>query len=99
MRTRRSDCGNVSGCSTNVLKVENSAVFAPMPRARVRTATAVKPGVLQRDRMAIFIGQQWVTGVDACVDYIRANDCMTCAKATTRALRIALQIIGIWTGL
>src|SRR5216683_2529093 len=34
------------------LMTEKSAVFAPMPRARVRTATAVKPGDLRSMRVA-----------------------------------------------
>src|SRR5918996_4586351 len=52
MRTSRSECGNLSGCSTRVSNAENSAVFAPMPSASVITATAVNPGDLRSWRKA-----------------------------------------------
>src|SRR5215475_6053292 len=51
-RARRSACGNVSGCSTNVLNVLNSAVFAPIPSASVTTAIDVNPGDLRSWRKA-----------------------------------------------
>src|SRR5262249_21383485 len=51
-RTSRSACGNVSGCSTNVLNALKSAVFAPIPSASVTTATRVNPGDLRSWRKA-----------------------------------------------
>ncbi len=43
-RTSCCGCGTGKSRSANPLSRENIAVFAPMPRASVATATAVKPG-------------------------------------------------------
>ena len=43
-RWTRSASGNGSGCRTTAENTLKMAVVAPMPRARVRTATAVKSG-------------------------------------------------------
>ena len=42
--TRRSARGNGSGASSSAWTTLKMAVFAPMPSASVKTATAVKPG-------------------------------------------------------
>src|SRR4029077_13377463 len=68
-RTSRSACGNVSGCSTNVLNALKSAVFAPIPSASVTTATRVNPGDLRSWRKAnlrsfISLGPQRLNRID-----------------------------------
>src|SRR5262249_39400713 len=50
--TRRSGSGNGAGFRITALKTEKIAVFAPMPSASVKTATAVKLGDFRRDRSA-----------------------------------------------
>src|SRR5438874_5929369 len=49
---RRSVAGSGSGLSNAVLTTLKIAVFAPMPSARVSTATAVKPGFFSSWRKA-----------------------------------------------
>ncbi len=48
--TRRSGSGYGSGSSSTPSMIENSAVLAPMPSARVSSATAVKPGLRRSTR-------------------------------------------------
>ena len=50
--TRRPGSVYGSGRSSTLFNNENTAVFAPIPNASVRTATVVKPGDLARDRAA-----------------------------------------------
>src|SRR5215469_17073136 len=45
-----SESGNGSGASRTRSITEKIAVFAPMPSARARTATLLKPGLLIRTR-------------------------------------------------
>src|SRR5215831_2408398 len=45
-----SESGNGSGANRTRSITEKIAVFAPMPSARARTATMVKPGLLIRTR-------------------------------------------------
>ena len=52
IRTRRSESLYGSGSSSTVLTTLNTAVAAPMPRASVITAAAVKPGLRTRPRIA-----------------------------------------------
>ena len=52
MRTRRPASAYGSGLSSTALATMKSAVLAPIPRARVITATAVKPGDLAHWRRA-----------------------------------------------
>src|SRR5262245_24683131 len=52
--TRRSDSGNGSARSQSAFTAEKMAVLAPMPSARVSTATAVKPGFFKSWRKANF---------------------------------------------
>src|ERR671931_992997 len=68
IRTSRSECGNVSGCSTNMLNVLKSAVFAPIPSARVRIAIAVNPGDLWSWRKANF--RSFISFSAQCLDRI-----------------------------
>ncbi len=44
--------GYGSGFSSTALTIEKSAVFAPIPRASVSSATAVNPGALPSTRSA-----------------------------------------------
>ena len=48
--TRRSGCGYENGRSSTALITEKMAVLAPMPMAKVRMTTAVKPGFLRSIR-------------------------------------------------
>ena len=50
--TRRSGSRTDTSRSSSALMSVNIAVFAPIPSPRERTATAVKPGLLRRTRMA-----------------------------------------------
>src|SRR5438128_12541513 len=50
--TSRSAAGNGNGRSSTPLTTLKMAVFAPMPRASVSTATAVKPGFFSNWRKA-----------------------------------------------
>ena len=50
MRMILSESGNGSGASRTRSTTEKIAVLAPMPSARARTATMVKPGLLIRTR-------------------------------------------------
>ncbi len=50
MVTRRSGSGYGRGSSSTPSMTENSAVLAPMPSARVKSATAVKPGLRRSTR-------------------------------------------------
>ena len=50
MSRRREEFGKGSGRRTTALTTLNMAVLAPMPRASVRTVTAVNPGDLASSR-------------------------------------------------
>src|ERR1700736_276919 len=50
--TRRSGSLNGNGRNRTESMIANIAVLAPIPRAKVRTATNVKPGDFQRRRAA-----------------------------------------------
>jgi hypothetical protein len=52
MRTRRSASVYGSGRSSTALTTLKMAVLAPMPRARVRTATIANPGARTSVRVA-----------------------------------------------
>src|SRR5688572_27933479 len=52
--TSRSWFGKSNGWRMRASTVLKMVVLAPMPRARVRTATAVKPGCFRRERMENF---------------------------------------------
>lgn len=52
MSTRRSASGNGKERSNRLSTTLNTDVLAPMPSARVTTATALKPGRFRRDRSA-----------------------------------------------
>src|SRR4029077_18849166 len=70
MLTSRSACGKGNGRRSTPSTTEKIAVFAPIPSARVRTATTVKPGDLRSWRNASFksfmsFGAQSVHWVDA----------------------------------
>lgn len=51
--TRRSGCENCDGRSKTLLATVKMAVFAPMPSARVKIATAVNAGALASMRSAV----------------------------------------------
>src|ERR1700685_4116569 len=51
MATSWPGLGYDNGLSNTPLTTEKSAVFAPMPRARVRTAVATKPGDFRNRRV------------------------------------------------
>src|SRR5437667_8451806 len=63
MVSRTSCCGSLTGSSRNKTwsRRVKMAVFAPMPRARVRTATAVKPGVRASMRKVYFKSRRTVS--------------------------------------
>ncbi len=52
MRTMRSECANGSGRRRMAWRTLKMAVVAPMPSAKVRSATTLKPGVLTNIRNA-----------------------------------------------
>src|SRR6266571_6108941 len=63
MVSKTSCCGSLTGRSRNKTwsKRVKMAVFAPMPRARVSTATAVKPGVRANMRKVYFRSRRTVS--------------------------------------
>src|SRR4029077_15275800 len=82
-RKSRSACGNVSGCSTNVLNALKSALFAPIPSASVTTAINVNPGDFrswERANLISFIsfGAQRLDWINVCRATCRD---LTCGKS------------------
>src|SRR5712691_2672684 len=63
MVSRTSCCGSLTGSSRNKTwsRRVKMAVFAPMPSARVRTATAVKPGECASMRKVYFKSRRMVS--------------------------------------
>src|SRR6267378_150056 len=63
MVSRTSCCGSLTGSSRNKTwsRRVNIAVFAPMPSAKVRTATAVKPGERASMRKVYFKSRRTVS--------------------------------------
>src|SRR5262245_16809058 len=69
MKTSRGSLRYGSGLSNTALTTLKIAVFAPMPRASVRTAVAVKPGFFinirapkRRSCQSVCISNSWVNG-------------------------------------
>src|SRR5438552_17211094 len=77
MVSSTSCCGSLTGRSLNKTwsRSVKIAVFAPMPRARVRTATAVKPGVRASMRKVYFRSRSTVSSQP--MMFMRRGPCLT----------------------